>query len=154
MQKIRYTQLFNFKMRDVGNRINERKLVEASMEMLNKVRLIDREVSDDNPIYVEAALWVQLGGYLNVVPDCVRIVYNAKQGRADTRQFLVSDQTSDTGKAPRIHFARHYIDLGVKIDLDHSFCGSHNNGDGIAPDVESVTCPECLTELLRTNHYH
>lgn len=154
MKKILHTQLFNFKLRNVDDRVKERELVDCSMRMLNKVKTVNREVSNENPVYVEAALWVQLGGYLNVVPDCIRIVYDCKGNNPDTRKFLVSDQASDTGFAPRIHFARHYYDGGVKIDTDHSFCASHNNGDGIAADVESVTCPECLVELLRTNTIH
>lgn len=153
MEKIRHTQLFNFKMRDVGDRTQERRLVEVTMAMLNKVKLIEREVSNENPIRVEGELWIQLGGYLNVVPDCVVIGYGITSKR-DNRPFLVSDQASVTGKAPRIHFARHYYDGGVKIDVDHSFCASHNDSDGIATDVESVTCPECLVELMRTNQEH
>lgn len=161
--KDKHANILNMDIRDRSDKVGERKLDRFAASIIELMPRTFHGAPKSNVVYIPYDTWTECGGSGNVVPDFVQLVHglnmvtddlgNAKVTR---RKFMIADLASESGLAPRIHFAKRYKDEGgrVKINTESSYCGCNTKGEGVAVSLNSVTCTECLAELaaLNTNH--
>lgn len=158
--KTLYTQPCNVEMRDVSSAEQNSQLYQLVSKLTCRSNL--GVVDQNTTVYIPYHLWIENGGCGSVVPNGIALVHGLDEVTTDIshlrdnrRRFLVSDQASATGYAPRVHLAAHYkADGRIKINPQAAYCGESSVGDGINPSLEAVTCPECLQELKRINQVH
>lgn len=121
-------------------------------------------IDSDTKIYIPYHLWVGYGGNPSITPSHVVIVHgledvttNLEDKQIKRRPFLVPDQASSNGFAPRIHlcaYRKNHKDGTLRKVPDSVYCGQTEEGHAISHCLDEVTCPECLQELKRINPSH
>ena len=158
--KILNSLVVNVIARDYEDPVQTKQLLDLQDKVLELSGL--SELREDDILYVPYETWRSLGGSGGVLPSKVRLVHgldkptiNLEGSKINRRQFLVSDQASATGFAPRIHMASATLLRGqLRMNSHQACCGEVLPGHGVSPSLDSVTCPECLLELKSINVVH